>query len=53
MGTETLDAGAVDAVKARIYEALHQVYDPELGVNVVDLGLVYGVDVRPDGFITI
>lgn len=53
MGTETLDASTVDAVKARIYEALHQVYDPELGVNVVDLGLVYGVDVRPDGFITI
>ena len=26
-----------------ILEAMHQVEDPELGVNVVDLGLVYGV----------
>lgn len=26
-----------------ILEALRQVFDPELGVNVVDLGLVYGV----------
>lgn len=51
--TETLDAEAREAIRQRIYEALHRVYDPELGVNVMDLGLVYGVDVLPDGFITI
>ena len=38
---------------AEIYEALHNVYDPELGVNIVDLGLVYNVDLREDGFVTI
>lgn len=37
----------------KIYEALHNVYDPELGVNIVDLGLVYGVDLRDDGFVTL
>ncbi len=26
-----------------IYQALHEVLDPEVGVNVVDLGLVYEV----------
>ena len=30
---------------ADVEEALHDVVDPELGINVVDLGLVYGVTV--------
>jgi metal-sulfur cluster biosynthetic enzyme len=28
-----------------IYEALKDVYDPEIPVNIVDLGLVYGVEI--------
>src|SRR6201981_1015585 len=28
-----------------VLEALRDVVDPELGINVVDLGLVYGIDV--------
>jgi metal-sulfur cluster biosynthetic enzyme len=27
-----------------ILEALHEVYDPEIGMNIVDLGLIYGLD---------
>ncbi|MFM1825575.1 MAG: hypothetical protein RLZZ37_210 [Actinomycetota bacterium] len=41
---------AVDVVAAKdnVYEALHDVVDPELGINVVDLGLIYGVEVTED-----
>jgi metal-sulfur cluster biosynthetic enzyme len=32
--------------EATIREALRDVVDPELGINIVDLGLVYRVDVQ-------
>lgn len=32
-------------LKQKIYEALKSVHDPELGISVVDLGLIYGVEV--------
>jgi len=36
-----------------VLEALRDVVDPELGINVVDLGLIYGVDVDADRIATI
>ncbi|HEX6197093.1 MAG TPA: metal-sulfur cluster assembly factor [Jiangellaceae bacterium] len=34
-------------------EAMRDVVDPELGINVVDLGLVYGIDIDESGVATI
>ena len=36
-----------------LLEALRDVVDPELGINVVDLGLVYGLAIGEDGAATI
>ena len=38
-------AGASTLTVEDVTEAMKDVVDPELGINVVDLGLVYGVDI--------
>ena len=37
-----------DELLADVEEAMRDVVDPELGINVVDLGLVYGLNVEQD-----
>src|SRR5258706_16092623 len=32
-----------------VIDALKEIYDPEIPVNIYDLGLIYGVDVTADG----
>jgi metal-sulfur cluster biosynthetic enzyme len=36
-----------------VLEAMKDVVDPELGINVVDLGLVYGVDISDEQVVTL
>jgi metal-sulfur cluster biosynthetic enzyme len=36
-----------------VTEAMRDVVDPELGINVVDLGLLYGVTLDDDGIATL
>lgn len=49
MNEVSAEGGAPVPSVERIYEALKQVYDPELGINIVDLGLVYDVSVSEEG----
>jgi metal-sulfur cluster biosynthetic enzyme len=46
-GDRELPATGTDATdaEARVWAALREVEDPEMPVSVVDLGLIYGVDV--------
>ena len=34
--------------KQDIIDVLKKIYDPEIPVNIWDLGLVYGIDINPD-----
>ncbi|SCF01512.1 Metal-sulfur cluster biosynthetic enzyme [Micromonospora coriariae] len=45
--------GVSKAMIADIEEAMKDVVDPELGINVVDLGLVYGVHVDDENVATL
>ena len=41
------DASGSD-LQAAVIEALKEIYDPEIPVNIYDLGLIYGVEVGDD-----
>lgn len=41
------------SVRARVIEALKGVYDPEIPVNIYDLGLIYHLDIDPNGNVVI
>ena len=44
-----MDANNKLAIEENIIKMLRTVYDPEIPVNIYDLGLVYKVDVQNDG----
>ncbi|MBP99067.1 MAG: FeS assembly SUF system protein [Acidobacteria bacterium] len=40
-------------LKPKLIEALSTVYDPEIPVNIYEMGLIYDVDVNADGLVGI
>lgn len=42
-----------EQLRSKVIAALREAYDPEMPVNVYDLGLVYGIDVDDEGNVEI
>ncbi len=50
---EPLEAGTPVATEDAVIEALHTVYDPEIPVDIYELGLIYEIDIKATGQISI
>jgi FeS assembly SUF system protein len=53
IGGQPLEDGVAPATEEAIVAALQTVYDPEIPVNIYDLGLIYGLDISDKGEIKI
>ena len=51
--TGPLDNLRAQATEAEVVEVLKTIRDPELPVNIWEMGLIYGIDVSPDDTVTI
>jgi FeS assembly SUF system protein len=51
--TEEPQGGAGSDLQAAVVEVLKSVYDPEIPVDIYELGLIYDVDISEDGDATI
>ena len=43
----------VQTLRERVITALRQIHDPEIPVNIYDLGLIYDLEITPDGEVDI
>jgi FeS assembly SUF system protein len=43
----------VQGLEKEIVAVLHTCFDPEVPVNIYELGLIYGIDVQPTGAVTV
>ena len=41
------------SLEDEVIDALRTIYDPEMPVNIYELGLVYGIDIKPGGAVII
>lgn len=49
----TMTVPSIQELEAQVIDALKTVFDPEIPVNIYDLGLVYNVDISQEGRVAI
>lgn len=50
---QTPKPGETQGIQEKVIETLRTVFDPEIPVNVYDLGLVYNIDISPAGDVVV
>ena len=48
-----LTAAQIEDVRKAVVNELHHCFDPEIPVNIYELGLIYGIDVQPSAAVAI
>ena len=51
--TAPISSESKERIRAGVVEALQSVYDPEIPVNIYELGLIYQIEVADSGFVSI
>jgi FeS assembly SUF system protein len=49
----TTQGPEMEALRKQVIQVLRSCYDPEIPVNIYDLGLIYGLEVEPPGKVSI
>jgi len=49
----TLTDPALRLIEQQVVESLRSCYDPEIPVNIYELGLIYDIDVKPGAVVTV
>jgi FeS assembly SUF system protein len=44
-----LNVSQVEELRQALIDELHKCFDPEIPVNIYELGLIYGIDIQPSG----
>lgn len=53
MSDTSSNTSATGTIEEKVIEVLRGVYDPEIPVNIYELGLIYTIDVTPEAVVNI
>lgn len=48
-----MDNNRIEEVRGLVVETIKTVYDPEIPVNIYELGLIYDIEISPEGKVVV